>query len=429
MSNEFTNALASEGLSLDPNQPVKLVGNDEKKSQGQFVLDGQKTGTESGFKNVSQIWLDKTLTFEQGLEVLEGEKAKTHDITATVAEMVPTVNANGEFAFLHRETERYYVPTEHAMGQVGNWADTGTWFVQNMLVNPQDYKGREKYKRDRVDAETLAAVLRNGFRRLDQKKSFFWRVREDGTMRAMLTDRYAQVDNRWFVQVLQQIIPEGRLSHWKGDGDTLFGNILIPDTIRADSDSDYGGMLSVGNSEIGERRVSSLPSIFRAICMNGCIWGQTKGQGIRQVHRGKINLDHLKLDIKKNLDIQIPLLPQGIDRFLNTKTFAWDGCEVKPVFAQVAKDYKLGKAEANKVLKAWNVESKLTPDLGHTLFGVINAITRAGQDDTTNVEWVKFDEIGGELSMYNQDDFKKVIARAKSLNVEEVEEAFATVKK
>ena len=98
--------------------------------------------------------------------------------------------------------------------------------------------------------------------------------------------------------------------------------MLIPDTIREESDSDYGGMLSIGNSEIGERRISSMPSIFRAICMNGCIWDQTAGKGINQVHRGKIDLDQLFLVIKENLEVQIPLLPQGIERLLGTRRMA-----------------------------------------------------------------------------------------------------------
>lgn len=247
-------------------------------------------------------------------------------------------------------------------------------------------------------------------------------------MRAMLTERYAQVDNRWFVELLSGIVPGGRLSHWKGDADTIYGNILIPDSIRAETDSEYGGMLSIGNSEIGERRISSRPSIFRAICMNGCIWGQTKGEGIKRVHRGKINLDAFAIEIKKNLNDQIPLIATGIDKFLKTRVIGCDGTSMKPVFAQLAKQFKWGRKEASDVLNAWHVESKLTPDLGSTLFGVINAITRAGQEQQSPAKWVDFDTYGGELMDYSKDDFSKVVSRAKSLDVEEVEEMFVALK-
>lgn len=428
-NNTFAAILASEGLTVDAVNNAagltKLTGDDSKKSQGQFVLDGQPLGTKDGFKNVSAIWLEKTMTFEAGLNNLDLERAKTHDILCPVSHMVPTVDDAGEFAFKHVPTEKFYRPTMHAMGQIGNWADTGTWFVQNMLENPLTVNGKkEKYQRDRQDAETLAKVIANGFRRLDAAKQFLFRTREDGTMRAMLTDRFAIIDNRWFVELLQKLIPGGRLSHWRGDGDTLFGNVLIPDTIRADKDSDYGGMLSIGNSEIGERRVSSMPSIFRAICMNGCIWGQTKGKGIRQVHRGAIDLAALAIEIKDNLEIQIPLLPAGIERLLNTQAFAWDNVSPQPVLAQVAKEMKLQKGQASAVLKAYATESRLTPELSNTLFTVINSITRAGQE-YSNADWVKFDGIGGELSLWTKDDFETTVKRAKTLKKEEVEAMFA----
>jgi hypothetical protein len=243
----------------------------------------------------------------------------------------------------------------------------------------------------------------------------------------MLTERYAIVDNRWFIERLAEFIPGGRLSHWRGDGDTIYGNVLIPDTIREETDSDYGGMLSVGNSEIGIRRVSSVPSIFRAICMNGCIWGQTKGEGIRQVHRGKIDLRALALEIKENLNKQIPLLPQGIDRLLGIRSYAWDGGEMKPLFAQVAKDYGFSKRQASDTLRSYHVERNTTPDYAKTLFGVVNSVTRAGQK-LSNAEWIKFDEVGGQLAQYAENDWDRLVSKAKQLKTKEVEETFlATV--
>jgi hypothetical protein len=406
---------------------TKLEGDASLKSEGQFVLDGQPLATDKGFKNVSHIWYDKTRSYDDGLKVLAEQKSKTEDILASVSEMVPAVDKNDNFAFYHKPTDRFFTPTPHAVCQAGNWAKTGTWYPENMLCNVEDYKGRLLYKRDRQDAETLVQVFKNGFRRLDGTKKFLFRVNTgDNSLRAMLTDRYGIVDNVWFVEVLRELIPGGRLSHWRGDGDSIYGNILIPDTIRADKDSDYGGMLSVGNCEIGTRRVSSLPSIFRAICMNGCIWGRKKGEGIRQVHRGRIVLESLKMEIKTNLDKQIPLLPQGIDKLLATRAIGWDGAKtsVKPVIAAIAGDNALTKQQATAVLKAWNVEKDITPDLGYTLFGVTNAVTRAGQDFDPET-WVKFDEMGGELLKLGQDGFSRLLSKANGLDVKEVEEAFS----
>lgn len=402
----------------------KLVGNDEAKAAGSHVFSGQDRAVEQGFRNVSSIWYGKTISYEQGLDAIEQGRSQTEDILATVKEMVPSVE-NGSFAMRH-VSGRCFRPTEHAVTQMGNWADTGTWFVQSLLSNPKDAKGRQLYSRDSGDAETLAFALRNGFRRLDQNKKFLFRTQKDGTLRAMLTERYAIVDNRWFIERLREFVPGGRLSHWRGDSNTLWGNVLIPDTIREEKDSDYGGMLSIGNSEIGERRVSSMPSLFRAICMNGCIWGQIKGTGIRQVHRGRIDLDWLANEIKTNLNKQIPLVAVGLEHLLGIRSFGWDGASAKTVIAQVAKDYKLSKGQASAVLLGYHEERQLTPDYEKTLFGVVNGITRAGQK-LSNSEWLRCDEIGGEIAAFERVDFDRLINKAKHLAEKEVEDTFAGV--
>jgi hypothetical protein len=73
----------------------KLVGEGR---QGDFVHQNQKMGAADGFRNVSEKWLRKTITYEQGLEKLAEGKALTRDITATVKEMVPVIDDKGRFS-------------------------------------------------------------------------------------------------------------------------------------------------------------------------------------------------------------------------------------------------------------------------------------------------------------------------------------------
>lgn len=396
-----------------------LAGSEAARNAGTFVLENQTVAAGDGFRNVSKIWYDKTISYEDGLGQIEAGKAVTEDILCVMGDIVPTVGPHNDFVMRYKDG-RDFKPTAHAICQMGNWAGTGTWYVNSLLTNPVDNKDRETFKRDRGDAEALAFALRNGLRRLDPAKKFLFRTRQDGTLRAMLTERYAIVDNRWYVEKLREFVPSGRLSHWRGDSDTIYGNVLIPDTIRAERDSEYGGMLSIGNSEIGERRVSSVPSIFRAICMNGCIWGQTKGEGIRQVHRGKIDLAHLAADIKTNLGKQIPLLPAAIDTLLGLRSLTFD-CGAKSVIAQLAKDYKLTKGQGRAVLDGYAAEVAETPEYAGTLFAVVSAVTRSGQK-LSNAEWLTFDEIGGELARFEASDFTRLVNRAKSLSVKDLEE-------
>jgi hypothetical protein len=237
-----------------------------------------------------------------------------------------------------------------------------------------------------------------------------------------VTDKYAPIDNRWYLETLSEFVPGGRFSHWRGDEDTIYGNILIPDTIMdyGADDSDYGGMISVGNCEIGTRRISQTPSLFRAICMNGCIWGQTSGEKIRRVHRGNIELDSLKLEIAQNIQHQIPLLAPGIKQFLATRALETGKSSVKGVVATVASDYKLSKREASEFL-----EQYITMESGErNLFGIINGLTRAGQV-FDNKTWVKFDEIAGSLLDTSADRWATILRRADTFTDKDYEKVFA----
>lgn len=384
---------------------------------GNAVHQGQQMAKSDDFGKVSKRWLDKCMTYQQAMEQISLGHAQTEDIMATTRQMVPLVNAKNEFVMRHQDG-REYRPTEFAIKQMSAWAKCGQWFATSLMENPENAKGQQLFARDRGDAETLANVFQNGFRRINPAKPFLWRTRQDGTMRAMLTDKYAIINNEWFLSTLKSLVPGGMVSHWRGDVDSIFSNILIPDSIRQENDSDYGGMLSISNSEIGQRELSSRPSVFRAICQNGCIWDKTSGCEISVRHSGNIDLVELYAMLKKNLEEQIPLLPQGIDRLLGTRSCEWDGASMKPLFAQVSRQFKMSKRQATALLGAYESER------GNTLFNVINAVTRAGQK-LSNAEWVRLDAIGGDLANYDHDDWFNLTKRAKNLKLKEVEGCFS----
>ncbi len=282
---------------------------------------------------------------------------------------------------------------------------------------------RRNHGFDAQDAKLMADTANNYLRRMDQEKEYFVRANTDGTMRAFLSDKYAPIDNRWFLDTIEELVPEGRLSHWRSDEDTMYGNVLIPETImdKPDGDSDYGGMLSLGNCEIGKRKASTLPSIFRSICLNGCIWGSVSGTAYKRRHVGTIDLDALKAGIANNLTAQIPLLPTAIDRLLDTRRFTTSAVPLKNVIGVVAKDHKLTAGEASKVAEEFR-----THESAHrSLFGIVNAITRAGQTGS-NDRWVALDEVGGKLVDSPEPYWKDVLHRADRLKESELKKLFAT---
>ena len=389
-------------------------------TQGDFVLNSQTIATDEGFSHVSKTWYDKTLSYDEGMELLESERGQREDFLIPRSEIAFDVREiDGQWKFGAEIDDRFFVPTDHALVQLVSKAcnGKGTGFVRDLTND------HPKFKRDEFDARTIRGIITNGIRRVDASTKYKIRCHNDGTMRAFLSERYAEVDNRWYLEQIKNIIPAGRLSHWKGDSNTIWGNVLIPDTIREEDDSDYGGMVSIGNCEIGKRNVKSLPSVFRAICMNGCIWDQTKGSEIKVRHIGDIDLNSLAMKLRNNIEAQIPLLPQGIQRMLGIRAKGTDGVPMKNLIAATAETHKIDKRGASAVLQAWiKDESPIAPE-DRSLFDIVNSVTRAGQS-LDNQSWVRFDQIGGQLVNYTDNQWANLKSRAESYDDKDFKRVF-----
>ena len=395
-------------------------------NQGQFVHEGQDMAKKEGFGNVSKLWYDKTISYDDGMELLEQDVSSRQDFLISRDDMTLDVReSEGRWQFGVEIEDQFYTPTNHALTQFVSKSceGKGTGFVRGLTEDTFSAKGDVKIHRDEWDARTILSIVRNGLRRADASTKFKVRCYDDGTMRAFLSEKYAEVDNRWFLEQIKDIIPAGRLSHWRGDADTIFGNVLIPDTIREEDDSDYGGMVSIGNCEIGKRNVKSLPSVFRAIRMNGCIWDQTKGYEIKVRHIGDIDLDQLKLKLRNNIEAQIPLIPQGIERVLGIRAKGSDGVSMKRLVGATAETFKIDRRGASGILSAWvSQESKIAPE-DRSLFDVVNSVTRAGQV-LDNQSWVRYDEIGGALVNYSDNQWNRLKSRAESYDDKELNKLF-----
>ena len=406
---------------------MDYLGQEKKESYaGDFVLENQTTS--ENFRNVSKAWYDKCKTYDEVLDQIADDQNKIEDIRAPLSEFTPVVNDDGN-AVLKYKDGREFEPTDHSLKNIAVAGKTSDWFLRDLRNDKLDTHGETVYKRNSGDAELLVHCLKQTLwheNRFDQDVERLWRTWDNGTLRAMLSNKYAIVNNQWMMEVVRETIPQGMVSHWRGNADNIFGNILIPDSIREEDDSDYGGMLSIGNSEIGMRRISSTPSVFRAICMNGCIWDQEKGKSIGQVHRGSIDLEALKYDIQHNLNQQVPLMNNGIDLLLKLREFGSNGVPMSKIVGQVCSDYKVTKKHSYGVLKAFLVEKSEVEELAKSAFGVANAFTRFGQtlDDSS---WVKFDEIGGKIANITESKWNSTIERAKSLDEKDLDKVFGSI--
>ena len=385
-----------------------------KKTEGSFVrnLQGQ-TGV--GFQenmHVHKDWYATTMSYDDAMEGLQRSAEEREDFLAPVKDIKAIVNDGGEFAFTVQDRE--FVPTDWALQQFSIRSKVPSSTVIQKLRSQEDA--------DDQDADVMAYLANNSLRRLDQDKIYRMRTYTDGTCRAFVTDKYAPIDNRWYLDQLRDNLPEGRLSHWRGDEDTIFGNILLPDTIidyGQSDDSDYGGMLSIGNCEIGKRRISQVPSLFRSICLNGCIWGQCKGKEIKKRHIGEIDLQELSYAIYENIEAQLPLLDAGVRKLLALRELEVEEAKMQQVFATVAMDHKLTKKEVSEVFRQWGQFERED----RNLFGVVNAVTRAGQT-LDNMSWVRFDQIGGQLLDTSESRWAGILNRAASLQDKDLEKVY-----
>jgi hypothetical protein len=385
---------------------------------GDFVHASQTMGL--GFRNVSKLWLDKTMTFEQGRGVIATDLDNREDIMCTPGQMVPTFDEDEGVCYFEYEDGRKFLPTPHALRQYGTRTHIPHTFLNAMSTPILKQNGEVRYERDKGDQHALWTVLKNGHRRM-KDEIHRWRTNTDGTVRACLTEMYAPVDNRWFLDRLEAMVPGGRLSHFDySDADTIRGNVLIPDTLRQEEDSDYGGMSSFTNCEIGILALDFLPSVFRAICMNGCIWGQTKGFGLRVVHRRKAGIDLGKLssDLSDNLQSQIPLMANGIEMLLDTRS--WDihaeDVAARQVIAKVAIESKLTGPQSMTLFSNWNKFGKAH----QSAFGVIDAMTRTGQEFSGSV-WNGLDRAAGKLVTDGQVGWTQLLKRSASVDDKAIE--------
>lgn len=412
-------------------RPLQVLGSSVK-NQAHFTDSQEK---DANCKHVAAVWTRQCMTFDEGKEKLALDQSKIRDIKGPLSDWMAGVDSQDNFVMTYKPTGEEFKPTEKALKDIAVIGKSSEWFLRDLTEDKvkSNSKGVESidFKRDRRDAELLAQtvnVVLFSADRVEQNKTRLFRVWRDGSqsLRALLSEQYAIVNNLWYLETLERLIPGGLLSHWRGDADTIFGNVLIPDSIREESDSHYGGMLSIGNSEIGLRRILSMPSVFRAICMNGCIWEQEKGAAVSQVHRGTVDKDALAAQIAKNLQAQIPLLSGGIDALLGTRALSMGQVSTVRVVAQFFKEFKLPKSQSAKFFKHFNIEIGIMGSEARTAFGLQAALTRLGQE-CDNETWVKFDQMAGEVVKMKREKWERILKNAEALDAKEITDTLGDV--
>lgn len=227
------------------------------------------------------------------------------------------------------------------------------------------------------------------------KDSREFRVRtrhdDDGNTvaRAIVSERYGVIDNLEAMEMIIDALPskdaikDALASHLHNDGDDMFGNLLLPDHIKSEPDSDYGVGIAFRNSEVRNSTFKVSPFLFRAICLNGMIWGrQNSDIRVNQRHMGNIDKQELREEVRRAI---IVALSQGND--LLTLLGHSKQVEVKnpeQVIAQLARDNKMTIAQGKLWHKGYLDSLAEANGFHHdkTAFGIVNGLTRSAQEYT-----------------------------------------------
>jgi hypothetical protein len=221
-----------------------------------------------------------------------------------------------------------------------------------------------------------------------EPRDFRIRIRHDNNgddvIRAIVSERYGVIDNHEAMEMIAEALPslkDALASHIFNDGDDIYGNVLVPDHMKSEPDSDYGVGIAFRNSEIRNATLKVSPFLFRAICLNGMIWGRSNSEiTINQKHFGNIDRDNLRSQIKNAVAVA---LTQG-NSLLTLLNLSQKVKVENPlsVIAQISRDQKMSIEQG----KAWHkgyldTLSETKGDIADkTAFGIVNGLTRSAQN-------------------------------------------------
>jgi hypothetical protein len=354
-------------------------------------------------KHVSKIWQDKCtpfLDFAEQVQRRQGGKVdllKSQDYVRVDDTLhLPTGEGFTEFGM-------YSLVTKYCDLPVGM-----TQFLRSTEWGNGDPKSPEMVKKHWSDLATYLnfALEQSNYRwedardRGDKTRDLLLRIRpdEDGNpvIRMVGSDRYGILNNYEVLEMIQNALPASDIdkalaSHVFDNGDDMKGNILLPDNMKKFPDSDYGVGIAFSNSEIGKKTVEIHPFLFRAICLNGCIWGRRNmTQGVSKKHLGEMNKDDIAEHVKYVCQIA---LSEG-HSLLEQMNFSRDASVpedlVGNVIAYLTRENKMTVAEG----KAWYNDYQVEPYSSG--FGIVNGLTRAAQRYDGNDRW-NLENIAGSI--------------------------------
>ena len=202
-------------------------------------------------------------------------------------------------------------------------------------------------------------------------------------MRALLSPRYQPLSNLELVRAILGKVPADTPVRYEVTAAHFVAQVLTPDSRGGGL---HGG-ISLGNSETGHRVVELSAMIYRTICLNGLILGDSEVTlRRRHTHRARATVQELR-EMAGLAWGRVAGFPGRLEA---TRTIRIP--EPEPVFDRIAERYGLGAPQRRAIGEAFQVEP------GPSLFEVVNAVTRAGNSPSLPLEErAELQEVGGRI--------------------------------
>ncbi len=229
-------------------------------------------------------------------------------------------------------------------------------------------------------AENLNHWIReNGYRRL--------LLRCDGdSVRAVLSEKYAPVDHSRVLNWLSESFGEFSTLRFELSEEQMLVQFVGNEGRTFGRSDDLTPGISIRNSEVGLACVELSGLIYRRICLNGLILSG-KQSNWRRRHIGDSRFGDQVREAIRNLQ---GAASDSMSRFAGLQGIKVD--DMPGMFDRVVQKFELTKVQHEAINTAFNIEP------GESLYAGVNAITRAGNAETLDLDSRRqLQEVGGRM--------------------------------
>ncbi|MBZ0134999.1 MAG: hypothetical protein K8I27_01345 [Planctomycetes bacterium] len=213
---------------------------------------------------------------------------------------------------------------------------------------------------------------------------------ERGEVRAVLSASYRAINHADILGWLADRLGVDTPIRYELTEGYLDMQVIRESPVQSLSDRGRQGLhrgIHLRNSEVGTARVRISTLVFRSICLNGLILNGGSWSYSRR-HVGKADIAS---DVREAFDRAMALAGKAAEGLLET-----EGVEVADplkVFDRIVTRYELSEGEDSAIRKAFLWEP------GHTLWHVVNSLTRAGNaNDLPLDSRHRLQELGGRIT-------------------------------